>query len=127
MNKYFKIVIFGFVVWLVPFLVSFFIYPLKTAGNPLFESVMPLVITIITVSLACLYLIKLETDLIREGVIIGFSWFLINLAIDLVLFLPPSPMQMNLMNYMEDIGITYLMIPVITVGLAYMADNKIVA
>ena len=127
MNKYFKIVIFGFVVWLVPFLVSFFIYPLKTAGNPLFESVMPLVITIITVSLACLYLIKLETDLIREGVIIGFSWFLINLAIDLILFLPPSPMQMNFMNYMEDIGITYLMIPVITVGLAYMADNKIVA
>jgi hypothetical protein len=127
MNKYFKIVIFGFVVWLVPFLVSFFIYPLKTAGNPLFESVMPLVITIITVSLACLYLIKLETDLIREGVIIGFSWFIINLAIDLVLFLPPSPMQMNFMNYMEDIGITYLIIPVITIGLAYMADNKIVA
>jgi hypothetical protein len=66
MNKYLKIVIFGFVVWLVPFLVSFFIYPLKTAGNPLFESIMPLVITIMVVSLAYLYLENVNTDLIME-------------------------------------------------------------
>lgn len=66
MNKYLKIVIFGFVVWLVPFLVSFLIYPLKTAGNPLFESIMPLVITIIVVELAYLYLKNLETDLIQR-------------------------------------------------------------
>jgi len=125
MNKYLKIVIFGFVVWLVPFLVSFFIYPLKTAGNPLFESIMPLVIAIMVVVVAYLYLKNMETDLIMEGVIIGMAWFIISIAIDLVLFIPPSPMQMSFVNYMEDIGITYLMIPVITIGLAYMADNRI--
>jgi hypothetical protein len=125
MNKYLKIVIFGLVVWLVPFLVSFLIYPLKTAGNPLFEFIMPLVITIIVVELAYLYLKNLETDLIREGVIIGVTWFIINIGIDLVLFLPPSPMQMSFVHYIEDIGITYLLIPVITIGLAYMADKKI--
>jgi hypothetical protein len=53
------------------------------------------------------------------------AWFIISIAIDLVLFLPPSPMQMSFMNYMEDIGITYLMIPVITIGLASMADKKV--
>jgi hypothetical protein len=125
MNKYLKIVIFGFVVWLVPFLVSFFIYPLKTAGNPLFETIMPLIITITVVALAYLYLKNVETDLIWEGVIIGVAWFIINIAIDLFLFLPPSPMQMSFVNYMEDIGIAYLIIPVITIGLAYMADKKI--
>ncbi len=124
MNKYLKIVIFGVLLWLVPFTVSFFIYPLKTAGNPLFESIMPLTITIMIVSLTYLYLKNIETDFIKEGVLIGVVWFIINLAIDLVLFLPPSPMQMSFKAYMADIGITYLMIPVITIGMGIMADNK---
>jgi len=123
MNKYLKIVLFGVLVWLVPFAVSFFIYPLKTAGNPLFESIMPLVITIMVVSLAYLYLKNIESGFVREGLLIGFVWLIINLSIDFVLFLPPSPMQMSFVDYMGDIGITYLMIPVITMGLAYMADN----
>jgi len=124
MNKYLKIILFGFLVWLVPFVVSVFIYPLKTAGNPLFESIMPLVITIMVVVLAYLYLKNIKTDFIREGVIIGMAWFIINIAIDLVLFLPPSPMQMSLANYMKDIGITYLMIPIITIGFGYMIESK---
>lgn len=124
MNKYLKIIIFGFVVWLVPFIVSFFIYPLKTAGNPLFESIMPLTLTIMVVALAYLYLKTLETDFIKESVLIGVSWFVINIIIDLIMFSPPSPMQMTITNYMMDIGITYLIIPVITIGMGFMAGNK---
>jgi len=33
-------------------------------------------------------------------------------------------MQMTLRNYMMDIGITYLMIPIMTIGMGYMAENK---
>lgn len=90
-EQIFKIVFYGFLVWLVPFIVSFFIYPLKTAGNPLFESIMPLVITLMVVTLSYQYLKTLKTDLIREGIIIGIVWFVINIAIDMVLFLPASP------------------------------------
>ncbi|OPX60746.1 MAG: hypothetical protein A4E25_00155 [Methanobacterium sp. PtaB.Bin024] len=125
MNKYLKMILFGFLVWLVPFMVSFFIYPLKTAGNPLFESIMPLTLTIIVVALAYLYLKNIETGFIKEGVMIGVVWFVINIAIDLVMFLPPIPMQMTLTNYMMDVGITYLMIPVITIGMGYLLDSKV--
>jgi len=124
MNKYLKIILYGVLVWLVPFIVSFFIYPLKTAGNPLFESIMPLIITLMVVTISYQYLKNLKTDIIREGILIGVSWFVISIAIDLVLFLPPSPMQMNLTSYMEDIGVTYIMIPMITIGMGYMAFNK---
>ena len=40
MNRVIKIVGFGFLMWLVPFIVSLIIYPLKTSFNPLFESIM---------------------------------------------------------------------------------------
>ena len=60
MNRYLKLILLGFFVWLIPFIVSFFMYPLKTAGNPLFESVMPVIITLITVVLVGLYLKNTE-------------------------------------------------------------------
>ena len=124
MNKYLKIILLGVLVWLVPFVVSIFIYPLKTAGNPLFESIMPLIITIMAISLSYIYLKNIKTFFIREGIIIGVIWLIINIIIDLALFLPTSPMQMSLTGYIEDIGITYLIIPTITIGMGYMAENK---
>lgn len=126
MNKYLKIVIFGVLVWLVPFIVSFFIYPLKTAGNPLFESIMPLVITIVAVALSYFYLKSIKTDFIKEGLVMGVSWFIISIVIDLILFLPPSPMQMTLKDYLMDIGVIYLMIPVIATGMGLMAQLDVI-
>ncbi|WP_281773929.1 hypothetical protein [Methanobacterium formicicum] len=124
MNRYLKIILFGFLIWLIPFVVSFFIYPLKTSGNPLFESIMPLALTIITVLLACTYLKSIQKEFVKESILIGVTWFLINIIIDLIMFLPVSPMQMTLNDYMADIGITYLIIPVITMGMGYLVQNK---
>lgn len=123
MNRYLKLILLGFFVWLIPFIVSFFMYPLKTAGNPLFESVMPVIITLITVVLVGLYLKNTEGDLLREGILIGVVWFLISVMIDLFLFLPPSPMQMSITGYFMDIGITYLIIPIITIGMGYLTGK----
>jgi hypothetical protein len=124
MNKYLKIVIFGFLVWLIPFIVSFLIYPLKSAGSPLFESIMPIIITFMVILLSYFYYKKIRTDYIKEGVLLGVTWFIINVAIDLLLFLPPSPMHMNFSNYMMDIGITYLIIPTITIGIGFIFANQ---
>lgn len=124
MNKNLKIILYGFLVWLVPFAVSFIIFPLRASMRPLFESIMPLVLTIIVVILSYYYLKNLETNLVKEGVLIGLSWLAINLIIDLMLFLPASPMQMNILDYFMDIGLTYIIIPVITVGMGIMANNK---
>ncbi len=111
MNRYLKIVIFGFIVWLILFLVSLVIFPIRTTMRPLFESIMHVVLTLVVVILAYYYLRDIEVNLKKEGIIIGLAWFLINIAIDLIMFLPASPMQMNLTDYMMDIGLTYVMIP----------------
>jgi hypothetical protein len=124
MNKYLKIVIFGFFVWLIPFLVSFVVFPLKATMRPLFESIMPLILTIVVITLAYYYLKNIDDNYVKEGVLIGIIWFIINIAIDLFMFLPPSPMQMSFADYMMDIGLTYVIIPVITIGMGLMADNK---
>ena len=124
MNKYLKIVLFGFLVWLIPFTVSFLVFPLKATRRPLFESIMPLVLSIVVITFAYYYMKNISIDYVKEGILIGIIWFIINIAIDLFMFLPPSPMQMGISDYMMDIGIIYLMIPAITIGIGYMAQNK---
>jgi hypothetical protein len=124
MNRIMKIVGYGVLIWLIPFLVSVLIFPIKTYANPLFESIMPLVITITVIMFGVAYFKGISENFFKEGIFIGAAWFFLSIVIDLLLFMPPSPMQMGFVNYMMDIGITYFIIPAITIGIGYIIQNK---
>lgn len=119
-----KSILFGFLVWLLPFAVAFLIYPIHQSNRPLFESIMPLVITISVVVFGYLYFKNVDKDVKAEGAKLGIIFLLISIFIDLILFMPNSPMHMNLVDYINDIGLTYLMIPVITIGTGYVIDRE---
>jgi len=119
-----KALFYGFLVWLIPFIVAVSIYPIHESNRPLFESVMPVVVTVCVVVFSILYFRKLETEFLKEGILLGALWFAISLLIDLMMFLPDSPMQMDLIPYMMDIGLTYLIIPAITIGFGYLTGKR---
>ena len=124
MNSLKTSLFYGFMIWLIPFLVSVLIWPIHDTNRALFESIMPVTLTASLVLFSVLYLRKVESDFLREGLMIGVMWFVISLVIDLILFIPESPMQMPLGEYMMDIGITYLLIPMICAGFGYLLENK---
>lgn len=124
MNKNLKIVLYGFLVWLIPFAVSFFIYPLKTPMYSLFESIMSVLIAVAAIIFSYLYFKDIKTNFVMEGIITGIVWFIIAIVIDLLMFLPASPMHMNFADYLMTIGVKYLIIPAVTVGTGYVAQNK---
>ena len=66
MNKTLKIICFGFLIWLIPFLVSVIIFPLKSSMNPLFESIMPLIITL-TAVIFCYFYFKGVKEKFQKG------------------------------------------------------------
>lgn len=90
---------YGFLVWVVPFLIAIMIFPLRANERPLFESIMPVVLTIATVSLSILYFKKIETSFLKEGIMLGVLWLVISIALDLVMFMQ-GPMQMTFVDYM---------------------------
>jgi len=124
MNKYVKLVGFGFLIWLIPFLVSFVIFPLRNANRPLFESIMPVFLALTAMIISVLYFKKVEKESLKEGLIAGVLWFVLSLVIDLMLFLPASPMQMRFSDYMMDIGLTYLIILMIPIGIGALVRKK---
>ena len=118
------VLLYGFLIWLIPFIVSVLIFPIHDSNRALFESIMPVTITIVVLFFSMLYFGKLEKDYLNEGIMMGIIWFVISIAIDLFIFLPESPMQMTFAEYMMDIGITYVIIIVIPVSIGYILQQK---
>lgn len=119
-----KSILFGFLVWLLPFIVAFLMYPIHESHRPLFESIMPVIIIISAVVFSYLYFKKVDKNVKAEGAKLGIVFLLISVIIDLIVFMPNSPMHMNLLDYISDIGLTYLMIPVITIGMGYTINRE---
>jgi len=113
-----KAVLFGFLVWLIVFLVAVALSPVKDSWRALFESIMPVVVAVATVGFALLYFRKVRAAFVREGVALGVLWFALTVAIDLPLMLT-GPVKMTLVEYAADIGLTYLIIPAVTVGIGF--------
>ena len=122
-NRYLKIGLFGFLLWLIPFLVSVLIFPLRTSQRPLFESIMPVVIAIWTVFFSILYLSGKKSDFLKEGIFIGIVWLLISIVLDIMISIE-GPIKMPIWDYVTDIAVTYIIIPTITSGFGYLKEHR---
>jgi hypothetical protein len=112
-----KAVLFGFLIWLIAFAAAFILFPIRATARPLFESIMPVVLAVATVFFSEQYFRNVRGRFTREGFFLGIVWLVVNVLIDLPLMLSPSPMQMKPTEYVGDIGLTYLLIPVVTTGI----------
>lgn len=111
-----KALLFGFLIWVIAFLVAFAIFPLRENARPLFESIMPVILSVVAVFFGLRYFRGVETAFVREGVLLGILWLAVNVVIDLPLMLT-GPIAMSPSEYVGDIGLTYVILPVITSGL----------
>lgn len=124
MNSIKRAIGYGVVLWIIPFVVSLLIFPLKKSGSPLFETIMPVTLTFCAVVLTVLYFRKTQKESLVESIKLGGLWLLISIAIDLCMFMW-GPMKMPFPDYMLDIGLTYLIFPIVTIGAGYILENKI--
>lgn len=125
-NKNLIIIWYGFLSWLIPFVASFVFFN-KTGqvviDEALFKSIMVVVGMLVAVTLLVRYFknVKLGKDLFKEGLIVGVSWFVINSVLDYAFLI--SVFKMPLMAWINGIGVRYLAIPIVAVGMA-LAKKK---
>lgn len=98
------------------------INPLKDTSVPLFDSLMPVALSALTLWFLYLYFKGVPSGYAKAGLIAGVVWLIINIVLDQFLF-SRGPMQMTFTDYMYGIGLTYLLIPVITTGAGYLMDT----
>lgn len=120
-----KALLYGFLIWLFIFLIGFMAFIVHESNRPLFESIMAVAVTTVSMIFTIAYFRKVDKNLIREGFYLGMIFFLVNVIIDLPLFLLESPMQTTPGNYFSDIGCTYLLFFAVTIGVGYVLENRL--
>ena len=116
MRSYKAIAVFGFIIWGIPLVIATFILSVRQNERILYESIMPVVLTVVSVICAILYFRYVKSNYTKEGFIFGCLALVIDTCLDLLLFMW-GPMKMTIIEYMKDIGLTNLIVPVVSLGI----------
>jgi len=114
---------YGFLLWLVPFVVAVALFSIRQSNRPLFESIMPVVLAACAMVALKLYLRRGAAPALGESLLLGAIWMVISLLFDWPMF-SAGPMKMTLAGYMSDIGAAYLLFPVLTVGAGFLLRGR---
>ena len=119
MKQLSRLVLFGSLSWFVVFSASVCLFSLKQNGQErLFEMLMGFVLTTATVALTLLFFRNIASGSLRAGCLLGLAFLVCNLLFDLPLF-SMGPMKMSPSTYLKDIGLSYLSMPVISIGMGF--------
>lgn len=126
MNSIVKAFLFGFLSWLIPFISSFPFYS-KEAGLLidvfLFKSIMIIVGAVTGAFLMVLYFKNVNKKYLKEGLLLGLIWFVLNIGLDMLVLVPMA--KITISSYFMGIGIRYLVIPIFSITIGYLLEVKL--
>ncbi len=124
LKKILNIIGFGFIVWLIPTIVTYFASDVGSAQ--IFDIVAAVAISASAVVSSYVYFKDITSHFIREGIILAAAWLAITIVLDVVLiFLGIS--KATLLEHAIRVIPLYVIIPAITIGfglyLEHMVEN----
>lgn len=117
------VLIYGFMIWVIPFLAAMFAFSFRESNRALFESIMAVVLAACVVGAGIKYFRAVQAEFFREGIFVGIIWLAVSLVLDFPMF-SWGPMKMSAVGYISDIGLSYLIIPMIIIGVGYILEEK---
>jgi hypothetical protein len=121
-NKNAKIINYGLLVWLIPSLITVILGSFLAAIN-IFEIISAVAIAVTVMVFSYLYLKVITENFLKESVLIGISWLIISIALDIILILLGIS-QLTLINYTMYVAPLYIIIPAITIGLGLYMNQR---
>jgi hypothetical protein len=88
--------------------------------QPLFKSLMVVLFGGLGTALLVVAFRRISPSL-RSGLALGCYWLIINLALDLLILVPL--IRMPVVTYFYDIGLRYLLIPIISAAIGIVAER----
>ena len=126
MNFTLKTILYGILVWLVPFIIAIPFYSPEGAllvDVHFFKTIMILAGGVIGAVLLTRLFSETSDRYVRKGWMIGGIWLVINWFLDIGILLPLN--GMDIPTYFGEIGLRYLMILIMSVMAGYITENVI--
>jgi uncharacterized membrane protein YpjA len=118
-----KLLFYGFLTWLIPFAVSVLL--MGKEGQSILPTGMFKSLMIVVGSAVGAWLLvrvfRQPPKIRQEGLVVGTLWLAINIALDLITVVPLS--QMSVYEYFSEIGLRYLVIPIMAIAIAAAAGG----
>ena len=111
---------FGILIWAFPFVTGLAILPVIHMHHPLFDTLVVLAMIGATTALSIWFLglTRFHQGNVAALAGVGLIWAIIAIAIDVPIMIH-GPVGMGVHEYMSDIGLMYLGIPMILVGVGW--------
>jgi len=122
-----RLLTFGFLTWLIPFVVSFFLF--TPEGQPLidvelFKSFMVVLGALVGAFFLLKYFTYIQGNFLKEGLIVGVAWLVLNIVLDLIVLAPMA--GMTLPDYFTQIGLRYLTIVIMAITIAAASRRTLI-
>lgn len=105
-----RLLMLGFLSWLIPFAIGFVAFPLKRVNQPLFDTVLALAVVATAGGLLQIYF-RGRSVRFGEAILAGVVFLACNLILDYPMF-AFGPMRMSAAQYYSEIGAGYLAYPI---------------
>lgn len=119
---YFTKILYGVILWALVYIASLPMLPLIKTDVYFFKTLIGFVFTVFVVLFTVLFFARVKNNYLNEGISVGILWLLINLLIDIPIFVYRDGMSFE--EYFRDIGLTYVAIPVITIAAGFLLERK---
>ncbi|MGN0094397.1 MAG: hypothetical protein ACI37V_08130 [Methanobrevibacter sp.] len=112
-------VIYGFLTWIV----TITLILMSHNSNPyIFNIILDIIITVLSLILGINYLKSFKKDFLKEALVFGILIFIINVVLD-QFYYDAVGLPMNLIEYMLNVGLIYLVYPIIIGFIGFVFDN----
>jgi hypothetical protein len=124
MKSLLRLTLLGLLSWAIPFAAAIPFFDRAGAlaiPQPLFKSLMVVISGGVGVALLTWAFRRIPPNL-HNGLAVGLYWLALNLGLDLAILVPMSGTSLSV--YFEDIGLRYLLIPIIAAGMGAAAERR---
>jgi uncharacterized membrane protein YpjA len=118
-----KRLVYGAILWLIPYVTAIPLMPLMTSDNALFKTIMIVEGALVGAALTAHYFNSVEQDFLREGIILAVVWIALNWLLDVVALLPFT--KQTLPRYFAEIGLRYLAIAAPAVAVGWVLEKRV--
>lgn len=122
MHSISKAIFFGVLLWVVVAATLLVSLPLMTSDRGLYDSIAAVVISLSLVTFSALYLRDASGPVLRESVYLSVTFAVVIAGLD-VSMLMLGVLKMSLSRFVSDVAVSYLMTPIITIGMGYMKSQ----
>jgi len=122
MKKYFRVFLYAFLMWVVPYIASLLFLPLQDTDKIYFKTIMIIIGSLTWVSLIYIYFKDKSEKFLLHGLLLGGLGFGVGILLDMIGVLPFS--DISFVTYMKEIGFRYLLIPISSICIGFLLKEK---